>query len=203
MRIVKLLVGNPPQTVATLIKAAGVTRTAVAEQLHELLAAGFVKRRIERLSGRGRPHHLYSATETSLRLLFSNNQRRLVPAIWQTIEELGGDKLTRKVLGRVAQLLAEHYRQRIAAKKPEDRLRELIHLLCEEGGLVEAVRNNGQLVMRKRSCPFISMLDEKRFVCCVDLEMISDIVGQPVRRTTCRHDGDPCCTFEISAGKEA
>lgn len=51
----KLLVGNPPQTITDLIRAAGVTRTAVTEQLNELVAAGFVERSMERLSGRGRP----------------------------------------------------------------------------------------------------------------------------------------------------
>ena len=33
MRIVRLLVGKPPQTVDELIEATGVTRTAVAQQL--------------------------------------------------------------------------------------------------------------------------------------------------------------------------
>jgi predicted ArsR family transcriptional regulator len=41
------------------------------------------------------------------------------------------------------------------------------------------------------------MVDEKRSICCVDQEMMSNIVGKSVRRTACRHDGAPCCTFEI------
>ena len=53
MRIVRLLVGRPPQSVTDLIEAAGVTRTAVTEQLNELLAAGFVERTTERPMGRG------------------------------------------------------------------------------------------------------------------------------------------------------
>ena len=44
LRIVKLLVGNPPQTVSDLIGATRVTRTAVTEQLNELVAAGYVER---------------------------------------------------------------------------------------------------------------------------------------------------------------
>ena len=35
LRIAKLLVGHPPQTVSDLLDAAGVTRTAVTEQLNE------------------------------------------------------------------------------------------------------------------------------------------------------------------------
>ena len=66
LRIVKLLVGNPPQTVSDLIDTTGVTRTAVTEQLNELVAAGFVERSTERLTGRGRPRHLYKATDAAL-----------------------------------------------------------------------------------------------------------------------------------------
>ena len=95
MRIVKLLVGNPPQTVSDLIETTNVTRTAVTEQLNELAAAGFVERTVERLPGRGRPRHLYQATPAALLLLFASNQRLVVPAIWQAIDELGGEKLTR------------------------------------------------------------------------------------------------------------
>ncbi|MFZ5831917.1 MAG: MarR family transcriptional regulator, partial [Planctomycetota bacterium] len=65
MRLIKLLVGSRPQTVAELIEATGVTRTAVTEQLNELVAAGFVDRGTERLPGRGRPRYLYSATQSA------------------------------------------------------------------------------------------------------------------------------------------
>ena len=100
MKVVKLLVGKPPQTVADLIEATGVTRTAVTEQLNELVAAGFVDRETERLSGRGRPRHLYQATDDALVLLFSGNQQLVVPAIWHALEEIGGNKLV-DTLGRV------------------------------------------------------------------------------------------------------
>lgn len=198
LRVVTLLVGNPPRTVAELIRATGVTRTAVTEQLNELVAAGFVERDTERLAGRGRPRHLYRATDAALRILFANNQRLVVPAIWLALDEIGGDELTQDVLRRVGRSMAEHYSRKITAKRAEERLRRLIQLLCEEGGLVEAVDENGQLVMYKRSCPFITMLDEKRAICCVDLEMMSTVVGRPVVRTACRYEGAPCCTFEIA-----
>jgi predicted ArsR family transcriptional regulator len=201
LRVVKLLVGRPPQTIADLIKITKVTRTAVTEQLNELVAAGFVERSTERLPGRGRPRHLYRATHTCLSMLFTSNQRLLVPAVWQAIHAVGGDKLAKEVLKRVSGSLADHYNRQVTGREPRQRLRQLIALLRAEGGLVEAVEQNGHLVMHKRSCPFISMLDEKRSVCCVDQEMMNLVVGQAVRRTACRHEGAPCCTFEIAQQK--
>jgi DeoR family transcriptional regulator, suf operon transcriptional repressor len=198
LRVVKLLVGNPPQTIADLARAAGVTRTAVVEQLDELLAAGFVARETERLPGRGRPHHLYKATNTALALLLPGNQSVVVPAIWQAIREAGGDELVKKVVKRAGRTLAEHYNAKITAKKPQERLRQLIALMVAEGGLVDATPDTKRKVgLRKRSCAFISMFDPSRTICQVDLEMLSAVVGRPVRQTACRHEGDPCCVFEI------
>lgn len=198
LRVVKLLVGNPPQTVSGLIQITGVTRTAVTEQLKELLAAGFVERDKEALPGRGRPRHRYKATNAALRMLFASNQRLLVPAIWQAIREVGGDDMLGKVLKRVSRSMAEHYNGKITAKKPRERLKQLIKLLTDEGGLIEAVESEtGQWLVHKRSCPFISMVDDHRSVCSIDIEMMSEVVGRPVRQTACRHDGDPRCSFEI------
>ena len=199
MRIVNLLVGNPAQTVATLIRATGVTRTAVTEQLNELVAAGFVERATERLPGRGRPRHLYSATNAALLLLFASNQRLVVPAIWHAIREVGGEELTRKVLKQASLKLAEHYKKKVTGPNPRERLRQMIDLLSEEEGVLVDVTENrdGHLVMHKRSCPFISMYEESGAVCGMDLEMLAAIVGAPVRQIACRHHGDPCCRFEL------
>jgi DeoR family transcriptional regulator, suf operon transcriptional repressor len=199
MRVIKLLVGNPPLTVADLIDATGVTRTAVTEQLNELVAAGFVDRAVERLPGRGRPRHLYSANAAALLLLFASNQQVVVPAIWQAIDELGGDQLRGQIARRVTQLLADHYRPRITGHTPEERLRQVTQMLCEEGHLVDVKHDgDGQLVLRKRTCPFINMFEENRTVCGVDLDLLSELVGAPVEQTTSRHDGAPCCTFAVA-----
>jgi len=203
LRVVKLLVGNPPQSIADLMDATGVTRTAVTEQLNELVAAGFVERRTERVAGRGRPRHLYSATEAAMLVLFAGSQRMMVPAIWRVIEEIGGKKLKSRVLRRVSRSLAEHYNSKIRARKPAQRFLQLIRVFREdEGNLIEIDQgSNGQTVMRRRSCSFFSMFDESRAVCQIDEKMMSLVVGAPVRRTACRHDGDPCCTFEIVGEK--
>jgi predicted ArsR family transcriptional regulator len=199
LRIVKLLVGNPPQTVSDLIGATRVTRTAVTEQLNELVAGGYVERTTERLPGRGRPRHLYKATSAALVLLFASNQRLVVPALLRAIRETGGEELTNKVLKRVSRVLAEHYNGKITAKRPHERLQQLMAVLTAEGGLIEAVEDDsGQLVLYKRTCPFISMVDEQRSVCYIDQEMMNAVVGRPVRQTACRHEGAPCCTFRIA-----
>ncbi len=200
VRIVKLLVGRPPATVTELIRSAGVTRTAVTAQLDDLMANGFVERTIQHLPGRGRPRHLYSATTAALLLLFASQQSLVVPAIWRAIADVGGPELTRKIRKRVTHRLVDHFRSRVTGGTPAERLRQVSALLAEEGHLVEVAEDaGGALVMRKRSCPFIGMFEETRTVCGVDLDVISAIVKAPVRQTASRHDGAPCCTFELAS----
>ena len=115
MRIIRLLVGKPAQTVAELIRATGVTRTAVAEQLNELVAAGLVERTTQRLSGRGRPRHRYTSTQSAMLLLFATHERRLGPVIWRAIKTVCGDESAQKVLDELSVLLAGQYRDRIKA----------------------------------------------------------------------------------------
>jgi DeoR family transcriptional regulator, suf operon transcriptional repressor len=199
MRIIRLLVGNPPQTVVDLIRATGVTRTAVTEQLNELVAVGFIERSTDRLAGRGRPRHLYKATQAALTLLFTNNQRLLIPALWKAVYELGGEELAQRILKSVSRQIADYYGNQITAKKPKERLRQFVDILVAEGGLLEVVEDDdGQMLLARRSCPFISMLDANRSVCRIDQEILNAVVGRPVRRVSCRHDGAPCCRFEIA-----
>ncbi len=199
MRLVKLLVGNPPQSIEDLIEATGLTRTAVNEPLRELVAAGFVRRGVEQSSGRGRPPYLYSVTDAALAQLFSGGQSLVAPALWRTIQDIGDIKLKKQVFEQVSRTLVDHYRRQIQGRAPAQRFRELAKVFREaEGNVVEMETGDaGQLMMRRRSCSFFTMSEESRAICHIDEEMVSAIVGAPVRRTACRHDGDACCVFEI------
>ncbi len=197
MRVIRLLVGNPPRSINDLIEETGVTRTAITEQLNELIAAGYVERSVQRLPGRGRPRHRFSSTQAALVLLFANNQQLVVPAIWQAIHEIGGERLMQKVRHAVSQNLSTYYRAKITASDPRRRLDQFKSILEQEGGLVDMVTKDGHVRITKRSCAFISMFEDHRHVCEIDLELISAIAGCPVRLIACRHDGAPCCQFDI------
>lgn len=203
MRILRLLVGRPPQTITELVREIGVTRTAVSEQLNELVAAGLVVRTMERLPGRGRPRYLYAATTNALMLLFSRGQELVIPSIWRAIEQAGGHELTRKVLKRAAQSVVDHYRPRVGGRTVRERLHQIAQVWSEEGHLVEVIEDgDGRLLLRKRSCGFVSMFEESRTICSLDMEVISGLAQATLRHVECRHDGAPCCTFEVvSAGK--
>ena len=198
LRIIKLLVGHPPKTVAGLTRSMGVTRTAVTEQLNDLVGAGLVERSVQRLPGRGRPRHVYKATDGAL-LLFANNQQVVMSALWRAIFDVCGEDAAKKVLRRVIRAMTHYYSQKITAKKPLERLRQLVSLFAGEGELIELVDNhNGRWTLHRRSCPFANVADTRQIVCRIDQETINGVVGRHVRQVACRRNGDSCCTFKIA-----
>lgn len=198
MRVVKLLVGNTPKSVADLIRELKVTRTAVTEQLNELVAAGLVERHMQRLTGRGRPRHVYSATPGALLLLLSKNQEVVLPNIWRALSEVGGPKLVGQVIQQVSRTLAQHYLKQMSATTSSERVLQLIELLREEGVLVEIQEEASRYIIRQRSCPYIMMYEENRAACLLDQQTFAQVLGGPVRQVACRHDGAPCCVFEVT-----
>ena len=198
MRIMRLLVGYPPQQMNDLIRLTGVTRTAITEQINELIEAGFVEQTIERFQGRGRPHFLYSATMMALKQLFEGNQGVVVPAIWKAVRRYCSPDVVMKICENVAQDIADQFNPRIAATDPKDRLRKF-HEIISETRLSQLKDKGNEVSVSKMSCPFISMQDESGTICLIDQLTMSKIIGPSVRRTTCRHHGDgTCCTYTVS-----
>ena len=195
MRILRLLVGRPPVNLHELVEAAGVTRTAVTEQLGVLLAAGYLVRKVRR-GGRGRPHHLYEATEEALHL-FPTQERRFVPAMLEAVEELGGRELLRGVLLRIAEKLAGQYRGKVTSSDPVERVRQLVGALQDEGIPVEVTVGETEAIIRERSCPFVNMVGPNREACAVERNLFSQLLSLPVEADECRLDTCSGCTFRV------
>lgn len=200
MRIMRLLIGKRPQSLADLMEAIGVTRTAVTEQLNLLMRAGYVTRTQER-SGRGRPRHLYMATDEAQQL-FPSNEELFVPAVLRALREIAGEETTQQVLARVSEQLAHHYQARVHGDTPQQRLEHLSQVLRRDGFLVEVSKESGHWVLRERSCPFWPMVDEARSACEVEQQMMSNILQAPVRLSQCRLDGCADCVFELDLPDE-
>lgn len=141
--------------------------------------------------------HYFSATPAALVVLFANNQQLVVPAMWEAIGEIAGDKQKKKIIRAVGRKLSAHYEAQITATDPRRRLEQFARILEAEGGLVELCAKGGRVTVIKRTCPFYSMADEERHTCDLDYELIAQIAGCPVQLIACRQDGAPCCQFEV------
>ena len=199
LKILNHLLGYPPRTVAELVRELGVTRTAVVEQLDELLKAGLVERAAENQSRRGRPSYRYTTTQAAA-LMSPGNQHLLVPAVWKSLQKIGGEDLLNHVIDEVSTQLAEGCRLSISATGETLTGLELLERCggCEESQTEE----NGVVRVTKRTCRFCSMFDDSEMLCRIHLQTLEKIVGSKVTRTQWRRDGDPCCVFEVGERKD-
>lgn len=198
LQILKLLVGNPPQTCADLAASLSVSRTAVSAQLDDLVERGLVVCEQTRLPNRGRPRNLYRATEAALALLFADGHRKILPLIWQAIFEAGGKRVIDRVMQHLCKLLAARYDEQIEPIEPVDRLKCFAKLLHDEGVLIEVEADDKGVTIRRRSCPFVTMADKDYAVCKLDVQFFSAVLGCKVRKIACRRKGAPCCVFELA-----
>ncbi|MDR0337248.1 MAG: MarR family transcriptional regulator [Planctomycetaceae bacterium] len=197
LRIVRLLVGKPPQTITELVKALNVTRTAVTEQVNELVAIGFLEQKIEHNGGRGRPRYLFSATDLAMRKLFEGLHDLVVPSAWRSIRERLGDQILNQISCDVAADIADFYIRKLTASSPKERVHEFAAFLVRNGRLLECRESNGNIEMKKYNCPFISMIEETRTVCHIDRLCMQLLLGQgaSVEQLENRLDGHLCCKF--------
>ncbi len=182
-------------TIRQIVRLTHVTATAVRLRLNRLMAQGLV-RRSERRAGRGRPTFNYFTTERA-RSTFGQNYDELARAMWQELKSLDDRALAMKVLRRVADRLAERYRDDIRGGDVAERLGALRDLLSERGVAAEVDAQGRLPVLRQYSCPYHELAAVDRTVCGIEKRMFEKALDSELKLSQCRLDGHTCCEFEV------
>jgi len=191
MRIMESLVGVAPRTISELTQELGVTRTAVTEQLDELVADGYVSRVSEKTDHRGRPQYRYEVTPKGMTRFFPENQHLLVPAVWSSLVEIGGLDLLNEVICKTSEKLSLPVKQNLP-------WRERVNLLVRKGGFDSCeFQPDGTALLTKRTCKFYSMYENSGTVCEIHLQTLARILGVHVTHVASRHENAPCCQFRV------
>lgn len=191
MRILERLVGVAPQSIPELTASLGVTRTAITEPLHELVEAQYVSRVPERSERRGRPQYRYTITPDAMMRFFPENQHLLVPAIWNSLLEIGGPELLKEVVDKTSEQLSSTCKNDLPWE-------ERVATLVQRGGFDECeFQPDGSAILTKRTCKFYSMYEDSGTVCAIHLQTLCRILDVRVTRIASRHASAPCCRFRV------
>lgn len=195
--ILDLLRKHQSMTVAQLSTSLDVTATAVRQRLTRLMGQGFIDRRITK-SGRGRPSHRYVLT-TKGRRKTGANFADLAMALWEEIRSIRDVEVRRGLLNRISQRLAEMYADRIEGSNLEEKMANIADLFGERR-LPFSVELESELpVLTAHACPYPELAEQDRGVCAMERMLFAELVGQDLRLTKCRLDGEDCCSFEVSS----
>ena len=191
------LLRRGPLRVSQLASAMAVTITAVRQRLTRLTAQGLVERRTVR-SGRGRPYHEYQLTEAGRRQTGSNFAD-LAVALWQEIRQIADPEVRRGLLQRLSQRLAAIYGDQIEGSTTAERMDALAKLFGERDIPFVVEESEGDLpVLKALGCPYTELADQDPAICSLERMLFSEVVGEKLRLSECRLDGQSCCTFEVT-----
>ena len=199
--ILDLLRKRESLSVSELADCLQVTATAIRQRLNRLMAQGFVDRKVTK-AARGRPSHRYQLTQQGRRKTGSNFAD-LALALWQEIRSIDDAEVRRGLLQRISRRLAELYADRIRGNTVEERMETIVELFAERQIPLTVDKDGSLPVLTALACPYPELAEQDRGICAMEKSLFSEILGEDVRLTRCRLDGDTCCTFETKGTAEA
>jgi predicted ArsR family transcriptional regulator len=186
------LLRRTSRTVEELAAALGLTDNAVRTHLASLERDGLVRRGGARRGG-GKPAFLYDLTPEA---------ERLYPKVYGAVLHRLLDVLTERLgPAEVLDLLRETGRRLLAgmpapAGDRRARAGAAVALLNSWGGLAEVEEHDDGIVIQGYRCPLAEALPGHPEICTLAEELVSEMVGAPVREV-CERGEFPRCRFAI------
>jgi predicted ArsR family transcriptional regulator len=181
-------------TIQEMCASLEVTATAIRTRLVRLEGKGLIVRETVR-AGRGRPHHTYSLSTQGLREL-GDNYSDLAMILWREVVDLEDQDLREAMLERIKAALIQRYRSGISGRTVLERFVELRDALANRGFNV-SVDSRGDLpILQENHCPYHDLASHDASICEMEHSVFEELLGTPIRRTSCFLDGNNCCEFE-------
>ena len=184
-------------SVSQLIAQTGVTATAVRQRLNRLLRDGLIEREVK-TGSRGRPSHKYQLTDKGRRS-GGANFADLAVALWQEIREIKDKEIRRGLLQRLSKRMAEAYAEQIQGNSLDERMESLAQLFTARQIPFDVQRTSESRslpVLSAHACPYPDLAEQDQSICAMERMMFSELLGENVKLSNCRLNGDSCCTFE-------
>jgi predicted ArsR family transcriptional regulator len=174
----------------------GVTTSAVRLHLSQLQASGAIRADKVR-EGVGRPYYVYSVTPQAHNL-FYKDYGDLARILLEEVTLTQGSDALQGVLRRVADRLADVYRDQVWGQELADRVRAWAELLDRRGVSVELESTETGYVLREYGCPYQNVAAENRAVCEMERQVMARLLESGVKLTQCVLDGHRGCQFTIA-----
>lgn len=193
--ILRRLKERGPATIADLAEYLGVAPMTVRHHLNALLAQGLVRSETVRRSV-GRPALVFLLTEAGEEV-FPHKYLRLTERLLEELKSSVPPEVIEMIFTRMAQGMAEEYRQRLIGLPMEARMAALVELLGEEGFMAQWERAERGYRLTEYNCPYFHVGQHHPEVCRFDQSLISNMLEAAVEKDACVLNGDPCCSFTI------
>jgi predicted ArsR family transcriptional regulator len=118
--------------------------------------------------------------------------------LWEEIREVRDPEVRQGLLKRISERLANVYRDQIHGETLRERMTELSRLMSGQDLSFELDESEELPVLTALACPYPGVAEQDRGVCAMEKMMLSSVLGEGLKLSSCRLDGANCCTFEAS-----
>lgn len=189
-----LLLRRANRTVNELAASLGLTDNAVRAHLATLERDGLV-RPAGQQAGARRPHTSYALTADAEHL-FPKAYGAVLGAVLDVLGERLPPDQVRELLRETGKRLGRSLALPGGSHDRKTRLRHVLTVLEEIGGLAELEETEGKTVIRGYSCPLADAVRQHPEACELAESLVSELAGEPVVEC-CNKEGTPRCRFEV------
>jgi len=194
VRIIVALKKSQGLAVAELSRQLGLSYMGIKQHCNELEREGFLDR-WRRPKPVGRPEIVYRLTPKA-RGFFRTAGSGLTLDILNAAKQLFGTAAAEKLLFAVFNQMAEQYGEEINGQDPFARAEQLADLRAAEGFLTEFVGTPEPMLIDYHS-PLLDVVERYPLVARLETEMLSRVVGVPLRREESRASDLYRCRFAL------
>jgi DeoR family suf operon transcriptional repressor len=185
-------------TLDELVKAIGLSRTAINQHLMALERDGFVQKSEPRKTG-GRPRHVYVLTETGTNL-FPKQYSWFSKMLVQTLRQQVGEEQVSQYMFDLGVQLSAGLIPRLVGKNRTERINEIVKIMNETGFVARATAaGSGEKLPRVecKNCVYHDLSKQYPEVCRFDIGFLSGLMGAEVEHLSCMQRGGHACSFRF------
>ncbi|MEJ7633676.1 MAG: metalloregulator ArsR/SmtB family transcription factor [Aeromicrobium sp.] len=204
-RVATTILEHGPSTAADLAVQLRLTPAAVRRHLDQLLEAGILETRDQRITGqrgRGRPAKVFVITDAG-RDHFAHAYDELAAGALRYLAETGGDDAVLAFARHRLTDLEDRYRPLLALAEPADRPRALAEALSADGFAASVGSTPAGTQMCQHHCPVAHVAEEFPQMCEAETEMFARLLGTHVQRLATIAHGDGICTTHLPTATPA
>lgn len=196
-RVLRRLLERGASTVDELADDIGVVPVTMRSHLAALQEQGLVEAEDER-GHVGRPRRRYSLT-LKARAALPTRTAAFAADLLDCLQALAGTRGVEQLLDVAASRYATRH-AREASGSLEQRVVAVTELLTDEGGLAQHEQQADEFLIHDFNCPYGAVADEREAVCRYHTQVVTRLVGAPVRLERSIPQGDLHCVFAVQRG---
>ncbi|MCZ6677685.1 MAG: transcriptional regulator [Candidatus Poribacteria bacterium] len=195
-QILRLLKIHSNMAANELAGSLGISSMGVRQHLAILERDGLVDHHRKK-TARGRPKYVYHLTDKANEL-FPAAYGRFAISLLKEVEKLNGFEGIDKVFQNRMVSQAEVYKQRLADKELDERVKELAEIRDEEGYMAEVTQEGEDYVLTEYNCPIAMIAEKYPHACDAELALFRHSLGTEVMREEHLMKGSHKCTYRIA-----